>query len=306
MGVSEDSEDESLSELERRHDEERVALKARGDRLRASIPKKQRVERARLETELSELFEQLMNTQSEERSKRGLNPNEVVEISSKCASKDNEESNMNVSSKSKGQRRKEKKLQRETEQQKMIEEEKNRLSLIRTDKDEEEEKFASILKQNQLKIHPIPPDGHCLYAAVAHQLSLCRDSTELSSTKRVLRGVLNEIKECKSVEKSVRVVRAAAADGLESLPEQYAPFADCENGENFQGYCDRVRNQSDWGGELELRALAEFLGIQIQIFSAQFPVVTMGSESSALTIRLSFHRHQYSLGEHYNSLVSSI
>eukprot|EP00439_Symbiodinium_sp_Y106_P060456 s2496_g8.t3 len=41
--------------------------------------------------------------------------------------------------------------------------------------------------------------------------------------------------------------------------EGYAPFAELKEGEDFEGYCGRVESSADWGGELELRALADAL-----------------------------------------------
>jgi OTU domain-containing protein 6 len=64
---------------------------------------------------------------------------------------------------------------------------------------------------------------------------------------------------------------------------------------------DRVRSSNEWGGHLELRALSEGLNKCIVVYSANQPVLVLGEEGDA--IRLSYHLHYYSLGEHYNQVV---
>ena len=54
-------------------------------------------------------------------------------------------------------------------------------------------------------------------------------------------------------------MRRVCADSLRKSTESYAPFAELQEGEDFEGYCHRVETSSDWGGELELRALADAL-----------------------------------------------
>ena len=66
--------------------------------------------------------------------------------------------------------------------------------------------------------------------------------------------------------------------------------------------------KAEWGGQLEIRALCGALRVRINIFEANMPVVGMGEESCSLAgdeaaLNISFHRHFYALGEHYNSVV---
>ena len=80
----------------------------------------------------------------------------------------------------------------------------------------------------------------------------------------------------------------------------------------------------EWGGQLEIRAISDILHIPVYIYDANAPVLKMGeeylytnntgssnsdssSDSSDIAkrvINLTFHRHYYSLGEHYNSAVA--
>ncbi|CAI9113109.1 OLC1v1013650C1 [Oldenlandia corymbosa var. corymbosa] len=67
--------------------------------------------------------------------------------------------------------------------------------------------------------------------------------------------------------------------------------------ERFQSYCKDVKSTATWGGQLEPGALTHCLKKHIMIYSGSFPDVEMGS------INLSYHRHAFGLGEHYNSVV---
>lgn len=170
------------------------------------------------------------------------------------------------------------------------------------------------LRPRGLVVQEVEADGNCLYRAVAMQ---CRrlnlDAVDVSS------------------EKCYDKIRTLCADTLiGSNRAEYEPFAECGEGyedENVQGdhpatfeeYVHNVRSTSTWGGQLELRALCEGLKCPIVVFSAEGPPLTMGADfakgrvegcsdeiiefNKNNSVLLSFHRHYYALGEHYNSVV---
>lgn len=78
--------------------------------------------------------------------------------------------------------------------------------------------------------------------------------------------------------------------------------------ELFEEYCDRVISTSDWGGQLELRALACALETPIHVFSAESDVISMGDEFTAMRqpLQLTYHLHYYTLGEHFNSVAPAV
>lgn len=94
---------------------------------------------------------------------------------------------------------------------------------------------------------------------------------------------------------------------------EFAPFCeyDEENIPDFAHYVESVRNSSEWGGHLELRALSLALQKHIIVYSAQSkdPLLIKPEhatvEDDADPIRLSYHLHYYALGEHYNQVVSA-
>jgi OTU domain-containing protein 6 len=102
-------------------------------------------------------------------------------------------------------------------------------------------------------------------------------------------------------------VRAIAAKYIRENRDVFEAYIE----EDFDHYCRTVASVSDgvWGGQVELNALTNALQLPIWIYDTVQPVLKMGSEfgtgdhPSDPVIRLSFHRHYYSLGEHYNSVV---
>jgi len=140
--------------------------------------------------------------------------------------------------------------------------------------------LASQLTPLQLQMNEIPSDGHCLYRAVAAQLRDGRSYTE---------------------------IRNMCATMLEAEEQEFSPFAELtEDVSTFAMYVDRVRNSSDWGGHLELRALHQALKRSIVVYSAVQPKLVLGEDDGGGDpIRLSYHLHYYSLGEHYNQVVAA-
>ncbi len=92
-------------------------------------------------------------------------------------------------------------------------------------------------------------------------------------------------------------------------PEDFAPFLDLvvNPGEvdalpAFHRYCDRVSKSADWGGHPELTALAQILNVPIRVHSADAEPLVVGTQKgSPPPLDITFHRHYYALGEHYNS-----
>lgn len=79
----------------------------------------------------------------------------------------------------------------------------------------------------------------------------------------------------------------------------------------FENYCDKVASvsQAEWGGQPEVKALAAALQRPILIYSADAPVVCMCEEDdaeSAKPLRITYHKHYYALGEHYNSVSAAV
>lgn len=122
-------------------------------------------------------------------------------------------------------------------------------------------------------------------------------------------------------------IRLHASDFAPFLPyekeDRYPEGADASSEEvqaAVDRYCTRLANTAAWGGHPEIRALTCTLGIPFLVYQAEGEPWRLAPEEETMDadaasaaarrrageeglLRLSFHRHYYALGEHYNSVV---
>lgn len=278
--------------LLQRQAEERDELQKRLNKIKSSIPRKDRAGRSRAEEQAAEDEGRLLAQQAAEREENNVQLEDVTTFLSKSnTSGDLESANNNIlrvnepRKESKAARRRRKKAEQEAESQLRVETEKANMGP--SPKFTESEEIDKQLRPMNLRIHPILADGHCLYSAVAHQMLSTQLQSEISAT--------------------VEGLREATADYLISHKKEFMPFIETVNGDEglFQKYCEELRSTAVWGGQVEVKIMAELLGTCIEIYAANMPVVRMGDMKGAgPVLRLSFHREYFGLGEHYNSIIS--
>ena len=133
----------------------------------------------------------------------------------------------------------------------------------------------------------IRPDGHCLYSAVATQLPatlLHENSTES------LKSSMPHHK-----------VRFTASNFIAENPNDFSAFLE----EPLDVYVAKIKDTAEWGGQLELQAIARAYKVGINVLQADGRIEKMGPDSSASdppAIWLAYYRHSFGLGEHYNAL----
>ena len=104
-------------------------------------------------------------------------------------------------------------------------------------------------------------------------------------------------------------IRKIAANHMRTHVDVYAPFLALSGPcKEFDEYCDNVESEPEavWGGQTEINAIAASLHVPIWVYEAGCPVLKMGCEyegESMTPLRISYHRHYYALGEHYNSVT---
>lgn len=147
--------------------------------------------------------------------------------------------------------------------------------------------IKQVLKTMNLKLHNIPADGNCLYLAVNHQLQVGGRPTQ-----------------------SVNDLRKITADFMRKNKDEFLPFmcneldeSEVVSEEQFESYCKDVATTKLWGGQLELRALSNILKCPIKVIQAAGPPTLQGESFKGPELTLTYHRHLYRLGEHYNSTV---
>ncbi|ETS82194.1 hypothetical protein PFICI_07196 [Pestalotiopsis fici W106-1] len=143
---------------------------------------------------------------------------------------------------------------------------------------------------NGLVEEEIRPDGHCLFSAVADQLS--QKGMALGSS-----GASNA-----DGQPPYKTVRRRATDYMEDHRDDFAPFLE----EDFEQYVRKIRDTAEWGGQLELKALADAYGVEIKVVqdgrTETIEPGTGAAPGETPRIWLAYYRHGYGLGEHYNSL----
>lgn len=288
-----DAEDEivlpkiSASKVLERQQEERKELKKKIERIRSSIPKKDRVGRTRAAEDAAEEEKKLLDQQLLERQEYGIDETAISNLISQVnigGSTADNSTKVEGKSESKAARRRRKKAEQEAEAKKRIDDEKANMGP--SPKYIEMQAIEEQLRPKNLIVHPVPADGHCLYSAVAHQMK----TIEISS----------------GIPTSVEGLRNATADYLLKHEEEYIPFVEEIDGDKtaFKRYCERLRSTAVWGGQVELKALADILDAGIEVYAANMPIVQMGKcDDTSSVLRVSYHREYYSLGEHYNSIV---
>mmetsp|Transcript_6142 Transcript_6142/g.9335 ORF Transcript_6142/g.9335 Transcript_6142/m.9335 type:complete len:239 (-) Transcript_6142:115-831(-) len=179
----------------------------------------------------------------------------------------------------KAQRRKMKERQKQRERDAMLEQAQNEAGP--SARDLECQAIQAVLEPKKLTIQEVASDGHCLYRAIGEQCRL-----------------------------NYQDVRSKCADMLQQHAEEYSPFAELKTDMTYEDYVVRVRSSADWGGQLEIQALSLALERPLVVYSATSPPITMGEHfaenAGNNAIHLSYHRHYYALGEHYNKVVPKV
>lgn len=131
----------------------------------------------------------------------------------------------------------------------------------------------------------IQPDGHCMYSAVA---MLLQDTT--SDQRNFDTGGLLPF----------RAVRAETAKFISQHAADFEAFLE----EPIDQYTNKIKNTTEWGGQLELQAIARAYNVDINVLQADGRIekIESGAKSDAEPIWLTYYRHSYGLGEHYNAL----
>lgn len=172
---------------------------------------------------------------------------------------------------------------RAAEQARIVEEAEAEAQNIPDMRTQEKERLGTIIKQRGLQEKEVRADGHCLYAAMADQI---RQQGEQIKVGSVI-----------DLPDDYRTVRYVAADYIASNPDDFVPFLE----EDLDSYLRKIRDTGEWGGQIELMALAKAYRVQIQVVHGDGNVIPIGDDSNK-KVWLAYYRHGFGLGEHYNSL----
>mmetsp|Transcript_4256 Transcript_4256/g.12817 ORF Transcript_4256/g.12817 Transcript_4256/m.12817 type:complete len:292 (-) Transcript_4256:2018-2893(-) len=280
--------DETPEEVQARHKLETKEMNKRAERLISSVSKKDKAGRQRINEEISMLRQELRQKQADELKELGIeskvesdslgtNKAEDVVLSVATGGPVYKEKKL---SKQQQRRKQKQQAEREKEFQRALQ----RASAGPTERDSELKALREVLSSQMLGIHEIIPDGDCLFSAVAHQLKLLKVADESADS-----------------------LRRKTADNLLENMSTYIYFIEDVNGDEqkYQEYCQKMRDTHAWGGEVEIRVMATIFKVRIVVYAVGLPLTTHGEENTSPTLRLSFHRKYFGLGEHYNSVIMS-
>lgn len=174
----------------------------------------------------------------------------------------------------------------------------------------EQDAMHDIFKRLKLKEIEVNPDGHCLYSAVAIQLDESGLGLKPDPKRIVLQPPTQSRIETVTMPKhdGYRAVRAVTADFIVENRGDFEAFME----EPLDDYTRKIKLTAEWGGQLELQAIAKAYGVDINIIQADGRTEKIESgetpewddeEKKKRVVWLAYYRHTYGLGEHYNALV---
>lgn len=279
------AEDNSTEDILKRHKQERKELQAKIQSLKKTAPKGKKKKEvadqiAQLEKELDDKHQQELSC---------LQPATIeVNVEESVEQEENEDvAEENVAAPTRvtrAQRRRNKKENEEKQRDKRIQEQEEhnktgpRVKEINTIKE--------LLQGEGLQLYTIPADGNCLYCAVNHQLGVTGRNHY-----------------------SIEKLREITANFMRENKDDFMPFMDNESDqpitdEQFEAYCKNIETTKFWGGQIELKALSNALKCPIKIIQASGPPTIQGEDFPGPPLIVTYHRHLYRLGEHYNSTLN--
>ena len=203
--------------------------------------------------------------------------------------------------KKKPNRARERMARRQAEQEALFAQAEKEASDIPNLKKQERDRMLAEFGKRSLREKIIRADGHCLYSAVADQLGelgVPLQTGDAPATKPRISFLQKQEPEGAGSE-PYRQVRRAAATYIEGHADDFAPFLE----EPLDQYVHKIRDTGEWGGQLELLALAKTYGVRISVLQGDGRVEEIdGGNDEDKRIWLAYYRHGFGLGEHYNSL----
>ena len=151
----------------------------------------------------------------------------------------------------------------------------------------------SEIARRGLQEQEVQADGHCLYAAVADGLK----HQNLDLLPSIQPVIVDENAPTK--QEDYKIVRRTAAEYIEAHQDDFMPFLE----EPLHTYVHKVGQTAEWGGQLELLALAKAYGVDIAVLQGDGRIVEIeGGSGDNKKLWLAYYKHYFRLGEHYNSL----
>ena len=136
--------------------------------------------------------------------------------------------------------------------------------------DEIDEEFVKDLEKLGYFIREVGGDGNCLFRSVSDQMD--------------------------NNEQNYKMYRDICIDYMSKNQDEFAPFI--EDDETYDKYLERMGEDGEWGGNLEIYALSKALNANFYIYIHKHPMYIVNNfEKPKKNILMTYHE-----GKHYNSL----
>lgn len=302
----------SEEDLEARHRKERKDLTNQITSLKKQATKKTRKQ---VNTKCAQLEHELeLRHEFELKECRGELHNEFVEevtpeqLLAQMSLKTEEPSVANIDftadgdhTKKRRNRQKERLAKREAEISKMkqeaIEEAKKQPNFKQIEQDSLD-KICSLIGLEQFDI---PPDGHCLFNSILDQLKLRHSSQKFPYN--IPKGYEGSL-DINSMD--VMALRSLSCNYVREHRDDFVPYLFDEKTmavRDLDDYTTMMETTAQWGGEVELLALAKVFNCCISVLmSGRSTYKINEKDGENPELKLVYYKHTYTLGEHYNSL----
>ena len=194
-------------------------------------------------------------------------------------------------------------------------------------RDVEMQALEKVLKPLGFGIKLMAADGNCMFRAIADQLRLKYTSSSFSSSSTTSSSSSSS---SSLVIPDYQTLRSRASEYITVHWNLFAPFLPYDSSDKFpeeennqeaikeavKRYCSRLKTTNIWGGHPELRALSATIGVPIIVYRANASPLVFEPDGDEVNLsrdnkhtisdsalRISFHAHYLTLGEHYNSVV---
>ncbi|CAK9839075.1 ubiquitin specific cysteine protease, OTU family, Otu2 [Schizosaccharomyces pombe] len=272
-------------QLKEGNKKQKRALQQKISQMEADLSQKHATERQKLDKGDEETNEtqqeDLLNTLLQQMEDTKITTAEKSSVQSSLNTKENTPQQPKKSR----NRQKERLERRKAEMKKMSEQAELESEKMADLKNEEKKKFSKILEEAGLVAVDIPADGNCLFASISHQLNY-HHNVKLNS----------------------QALRNKSADYVLKHCEQFEGFLlDEESGEVLpvSDYCNEIRNNSKWGSDIEIQALANSLEVPVHVYNTEGPVLKFNPSTVKFEkpLCIAYYQHLFGLGAHYNSLL---
>lgn len=185
---------------------------------------------------------------------------------------------------------------RAAEQEAVAEEAQKEAADLPNLRDQERQGMREAFTTRGLEEHEIRSDGHCLYAAVADQLQI----SSIGLQPKIKLPLTEPGPDQKSISPNYKLTRQVAAAYISQNSDDFVPFLE----EPLDIYVKTIRETGEWGGHLEILALAKAYGVDVNVLQGDGSVqkIECGLQHDHPELWLAYYRHSFGLGEHYNSL----